>query len=61
MQMKFEVIRVGDAIFEFIADGAKEADLSALTSVALKEFQKKHAKISLLDEDVILKWSKVEA
>ena len=57
MKMKFQVIRDGDTIFESTADD--KSGFPKLTKKALKKFGKEHPTISLLDEDVILKWSEV--
>ena len=58
MKLKFQVLRHGETIFDMTVEESNLHELPNLTGAILHRFQKYHPQISLLDEYVILKWSK---
>ena len=59
MKMKFQVIRDGATVFETSVEEINQHLLPVMTAEMLTRFQKEHAEISLLNQDVIMKWSEV--
>jgi hypothetical protein len=54
--MQFLIIKDHEAIFDVLHADASEVALPELTLAGIREFQKKFPEISLLAEDVVLKW-----
>ena len=59
MKMKFQVIRDGGTVFEITVEETNQRHIPNLTGEMLTRFQKERAEISLLNQDVIMKWSEV--
>ena len=59
MKMKFQVIRDGGTVFEKTVEEIDQHEMPILTAQMLTRFQNEHAEISLLNQDVIMKWSEV--
>jgi hypothetical protein len=57
MKMLFQIIRDGEAIYETATNPPNEHDLGDMTARAIGEFQRSSPAISLLDEDIVLKWT----
>lgn len=56
MRMQFLIVKDHEAIFDIIHADAREDALPELTQTGISEFQKRFPEISLLAEDVVLKW-----
>jgi hypothetical protein len=57
MKMLFQIVRDGEAIYETTTNQPNEYSLGDVTARAIDEFQKISPAISLLDENIFLKWT----
>ena len=60
MNASFQVIRDGAIIFEAFFENATPKNLPRYSLAAVEKFHLDHPDISLIDDDVIMKWAEWE-